>query len=362
MRAKLFINTNEINSGSEFERFLEEVKHYSITPTTLSNRTFFTSHTDLLFKEHYEYRDNSTIRFGINICDESFRKQLIEDLTIHNEALQNRLSDANERCSNISGVTKYQEFCPKYIELTEHENFAIQSTLRCMEEEGRKVALVDIFPRESSNKNQIVVGGINTNKLDVHTVLLYKTATNQILVIDPNNPMFSSHLSKYDNGSVIQTLCTTDQKYKIYSRPEKSETGFGQEKFRDCIDLAVKLAFLLNQDQTPYLTIDDIMASNAVRLITNNSAIDGMVFTPQDLVRLKQSSNIEKIMQCNEQMQTVSRQETQKAQEALKLFQKRTEEIKLEYESKMKEINTEHKEQLVALCGEYDNYLDGDSI
>lgn len=306
MRAKLFINTNEINSGSEFERFLDEVNHYSITPTTLSNRTFYTSPKDLLFKEHYEYRDNSTIRFGINICDESFRKQLIEDLTIHNETLQKRLSDANERCSNISGVTKYQEFCPKYIELTVHENFAIENTLRCMKEEGRKVALVDIFPRESSNKNKIVVGGINTNKLDVHTVLLYKTATNQILVIDPNNPMFSSHLSKYGDGSVIQTLCTTDQKYKIYSRPEKSETGFGQGKFRDCIDLAVKLAFLLNQDQTPYSTIDDIMASNAVKLITNNSLIDGMEFNHQNLVRIKQSSNIEKIIQCNERMKQIN--------------------------------------------------------
>ena len=70
--------------------------------------------------------------------------------------------------------------------------------------------------------------------------------------------------------------------------------------------IAVKLAFLLNQDQTSYLTIDDIMASNAVKLITNNSLIDGMEFNHQNLVRIKQSSNIEKIIQCNERMKQIN--------------------------------------------------------
>lgn len=305
-RPKLLIDTKPLEDERLAKKIFEETDKYSITPTTFKERNFSPDINSELFQDTYEYGKNSVIRFGINIYNESFRKQLMKELIAHNEKLQKTLDEVNEKCSNISGANKYQEFCPKYIELAVHENFAIQNVLSHMKEKDQKVALVDIFPRESSNKNKIVVGGINTNKLDFHTVLLYKTATNQILVIDPNNPMFSSHLSKYGDGSVIQTLCTTDQKYKIYSRPEKSETGFGQGKFRDCIDLAVKLAFLLNQDQTLYSTIDDIMASNAVKLITNNSLIDGMEFNHQNLVRIKQSSNIEKIIQCNERMKQIN--------------------------------------------------------
>lgn len=77
-------------------------------------------------------------------------------------------------------------------------------------------------------------------------------------------------------------------------------------KFQALTHLAVKLAFLLNQDHAPYHTIDDIMNSDAVRLITNNFVIDGMEFKFRDLVRLKQSSDIEQIRYCNEQMELIT--------------------------------------------------------
>lgn len=115
----------------------------------------------------------------------------------------------------------------------------IAEAIKYMDDNITRTVLIDIFPRELSSKNKTVIGGINVNNLGTHTVLLYKTTTNQILAIDPNNPMFSSHLSKYRddvNGQLIQTLCSTDSKHKIYSRPEKSETGFDIAKFRDCTD------------------------------------------------------------------------------------------------------------------------------
>ena len=245
---------------------------------------------------------------------------MIHTLINHNTTLNNKLSEANEKSSNISGVSKSQKFCPKYIELTDYENSVLAEAIAYMNNNRNKTVLVDIFLREFSTKNSLVVGRININNLDTHTVLLYKTVSNQIMVIYPNNPMFSSHLNKYGDGQIIQTLCSTELKYKIYSRPENSETGFDISKFRDCSDIAAKLSFLLNQDQNYYQTIDEIMNSDAVKLITNNYMIDGITFKPQDLVRLKQSSDIEKIINCNTQMQEISEVENKKAQEALALL------------------------------------------
>ncbi len=343
---------------------LSDISQGSITPTTIKNRTFFQSTADPIFTEHYEYKENSTVRFGINISNSTFREQLITNLTDHNKALQNKLSEANERSSNISGASKYQEFCPKYIKLTEYENMALAESIGYMNHNGNKTVLVDIFPREFSTKNGIVIGGINVNDLDTHTVLLYRTTEGRIFVIDPNSPMFSSHINQYeyDEGRKIETLCSTEPRYKIYSRPEKSDTGFDIRKFRDCSDIAAKLSFLLNQDQNSYQTIDEIMNSDAVKLITNNYMIDGITFKPQDLVRLKQSSDIEKIINCNTQMQEISEVENKKAQEALALLQRKTAEINAEYKNSLEDIKIEHEKHITDLLGQYNDYINEGDI
>jgi hypothetical protein len=65
-----------------------------------------------------------------------------------------------------------------------------------MDIKGQKVILIDTFPRESSQDKitKAPAGRIDLDKLDVHTVLLYKVAEDKILVIDPSSPMFSTHL------------------------------------------------------------------------------------------------------------------------------------------------------------------------
>jgi hypothetical protein len=185
-----------------------------------------------------------------------------------------------------------------------------------MNTKEQKVVLVDIFPRESKKAGDIPMGGINTNKLDVHAVLLYKAGEDKILAIDPSNPMFSTHLSKYKG---IETLCSTDDKYKIYSPISKdsvlgkeiikkfqSITGYSKEQYRDCIDIAVKLGLLLNLDQTQYTTIEKIIGSEVAKLVTNNPLIDKLRFKNEELVRTKQSSNHEKMVLINKQMKEIS--------------------------------------------------------
>ena len=82
-RPQLFIDTKPLEDEKLADKIFEETDRYSITPTTFKARSFFTSSTDALFVEHYEYKGNSTIRFGINICDESFRQQLMIELITH---------------------------------------------------------------------------------------------------------------------------------------------------------------------------------------------------------------------------------------------------------------------------------------
>ncbi len=86
------------------------------------------------------------------------------------------------------------------------------------------------------------------------------------MIIDPNNSQFSAHLSNF-RPEIFEAIYTPNNLYKIYSRPEGSRTGFASDKFRDCIDIAVKLAFGLNIDTSNYESLLDLMKSQTVKFI-----------------------------------------------------------------------------------------------
>lgn len=311
---KLFINTTPINELAEtlpVEINFTEKRDYSITPTTLKKVTFQKDLAEPIFNEEYAFKENSVIRFGINISNEEFRKILNEELKVHNQNLQKEILEQSEKITNISGKTNYEKFS-KHIQLTECENYVLQQAIDYMNTNSKKVILVDVFPRESSQNKQTQesAGRIDLEKLEVHTVLLYKIEENKVLTIDPNNPMFSIHLNKY-TGCKIETLCSTAPEHKIYCRPEKSETGFSPDKFRDCIDVAAKLGLLLNQEEKQYKNIEEIIRSEPVTLITNNPLLHNMKFSTADLIRDKQSSNIDKVISSNQKMQNISDKITQ---------------------------------------------------
>ena len=318
---------------------------------------------DKVLVKKYQYKTSDTskvLRFGINIQ----HKELLEELNIYNNqltakvnnALQSKLEKQSD-ISNISGATKYAPFREKYISLTSTEELVVKNAVKYLDSSSNKIALVDIFPREFNNKNT-GVGTINIKNLDTHTALLYKTSGNKILVIDPNNPMFSSHLSKYqDDYYTLQTLCTTDPSSKIYSRPEGTNTGYNKEKYRDCIDIAVKIAFVLNNSGNSYENFDEIMNSQVIKLITNNSNIDGLIFTNHDLIRQKQSSSFEKIIDCNQKMKVSSAIEGLKREKAFEDFTTKTNEIKTNYDNIINTIDEEHKMSVMGMIDEYNPEL-----
>lgn len=319
---------------------------------------------DNIFVKKYQYKTSETskvLRFGINIQ----HKELLKELDIYNNQLTKKVTNALQSklekqsdISNISGATKYAPFREKYISLTSTEELVVKNAVKYLDSSSNKIALVDIFPREFNNKNT-GVGTINIKNLDTHTALLYKTSGNQILVIDPNNPMFSSHLSKYqDDYYTLQTLCTTDPSFKIYSRPEKSETGFSTDKYRDCIDIAVKIAFVLNNSGNSYENFDEIMNSQVIKLVTNNAIIDGVVLSDNFPTRVKQISNFDKIIECNINLKLYNEILRGKQKVAQQIKEESIKKVEEDYLCSLSIYEKEHETNLLGLEENYQKYCE----
>lgn len=154
-----------------------------------------------------------------------------------------------------------------------------------------KTMLLDILER---NLQTTLIEDIQKK----HTVVLYNTGT-KILVIDPSNPQFSSHLANFANYIEV----SYSDKIKIYQPLEKAEEkgllGSQSHQWRDCIDVAVKLAFELNQSSQKFSNLKEVLSSEIIGIISNNDLINQSILediTKEHFVvtplRIQQNSNI----------------------------------------------------------------------
>jgi hypothetical protein len=122
-------------------------------------------------------------------------------------------------------------------------------------EEGvfaHNVVVVDIFAREKAGLKKIT----GTDSPEIHAIVLWKPVEEYIVIIDLNKREFSEHIigklnSKCEGtitftappipGSVIYTTQGKETGYSNYTDPHP--------KARDCIDVAVKLAFEINEQE-----------------------------------------------------------------------------------------------------------------
>lgn len=303
------------------------------------------------YVDEYQYKDNSVIRFGIN----KYCNGLKEELSIHNSKQIDFSGKKLETLSNISQETKYKEFS-SLIQLTTLEQKVLDCAIvHLKNNEKVKNLLIDLFPRGTKPNDK---GMINVPKddepVDTHTVVLYNTGK-KILIIDPNNPQFSAHLANF-NPLVLEATYTPNNLYKIYSRPEGSKTGFTSDKFRDCIDIAVKLAFGLNSDVNNYESLSDIlMKSQIVKFITNNFAIDGISSTNKP-IRLKQASDFKDIIACNKKLEAYSKELKEKEAQALKIYKEAQAKIKEQYDFTVRLSQDDYEKELIGLQNEYSKY------
>ena len=186
------------------------------------------------------------------------------------------------------------------------EVYLIQETLNNTEDGP---VLVDIFAR--NDDGTIRMGSQETAPMaaaaeeakespttpETHTIVLYKQA-GKVIIIDPNNSDFSNHIALGINKVLVLQNCEQDyeivvpkHKLQIYT-PKEGTVGPNPEQFRDCIDIAVKLAFAI-QKAPPLEDIADLMLWKPVVEITNDPKIDRNLTNIVEMhpVRIRQSSN-----------------------------------------------------------------------
>lgn len=291
---------------------VKEIRERSITPTTFSAREFISNFDDQWFKEYYEYNDNQVIRYGIN----HLSTQIMEALSAERMPIVDISISAE---STAKSSSKYTKDDASLIQLSILENTLLNKACSyLLNTESVKAILVDIFVRVNGGPNN---GAIKLSAAvpEIHTVVLYQNPTitplefaegkgseeilptlHEITVIDPSNFIFSSHLSNftqsvidYAGNPISFTINTIHKTLPIY-RPGTKDIGPACDQYRDCIDLAVKIALGLNQTSVSLqlLTYEDIKTCNIIQNLSNNPVIDSSIIRSETSLRIKQSSDI----------------------------------------------------------------------
>ena len=138
-----------------------------------------------------------------------------------------------------------------------------------LQEYPNSVVVVDIFAREQGKIK------IQQGLPETHTVVLWKKIEQEIVLIDPNHIKFSQHIDDLTIEG-YNIMHSTPEGGIIYSTQRKV-TGYSnyyepKPKPRDCIDIAVKIAFEINEQQKEGIDIEQI-ERNVFSQISNNKKL-----------------------------------------------------------------------------------------
>ena len=230
------------------------------------------------------------------------------------------------------------------------------------------VVLVDIFAREKDGtiKNE-------NGKPETHTVALWKKENGKIILIDPSNVTFSSGLisslqflaknrnnkapESTDVGQLKPNIEQPEEKHqevsvqsievtgkKIYKPDEFEQMKVGRlaTDSRDCIDIAVKIGFVLNDLQsqgTKFKDLDSTMLSQ----ITNQSTVLSKIkkMNPKKIRTVLSSESFRKISRGLRSSDSQRRKSTvEKRDSMLKLEQAQPKPKKKNKQKKKKKTTT----------------------
>ncbi len=175
------------------------------------------------------------------------------------------------------------------------ELFLLEDAVQYLKVNATKTAiLLDILVRDDEGK--IIMD--SSKKPEVHTIVLCKTPkTNEYLVIDPSKVSHSSHIAgigihERDFSIIIPKISD------IYTGP-KDKIGPKPDQFRDCIDIAVKLAFGFEAMQGNSLDSESLASHEVVQMVSNNPDLDKVAptFVTDIPLRVKQRSDLKIIKQ-----------------------------------------------------------------
>ena len=318
------VDAMDVGWNASAQRALEdELRGYSITPTTFESREYASSLQNATYIDTYRFNDTSVCRFGINVFAEELRHTRPTEDAGGTHGSRSRYS--NKSGTNLLDAVKGIKHEAVEIKVLQEAVNHLFSRLEICS------VLVDIIARGGDGLS------INerTGEYETHTVILYKNppnaeGTHSVTVIDPSNFAFSAHLGNPDiigdsteGGSVPKvghTLLAKNEdglpkiviipnsKVKIY-QPKKA-TGLMHKDYRDCVDIAVKLALGFDvAEKTSIASVDELKANVVIQSIAN-TAID--IHYPARIkhpVRIKQASDpkIVKLFHAFEEMHTVTK-------------------------------------------------------
>lgn len=240
-------------------------------------------------------------RFGINNHNtqeiaQSFNGALFSIIKINEDNIKpsgNKLLNTNDKGgksqsnkSNDQAVLNYDNFKT----LHPLETLLFKEALGYMLSEKNKSILVDIFERDKSGYIDIS----DKDKPKTHTVVLCREdfSNNNFLVIDPSNSEFSKHFGLLGVNNILSmelekeiNIFVSPVNYKIYEQNKDIGTGYAFNKFRDCVDIAFKLAKKINEEPAEKVTFSAInnkifeqdKANLIIKVITNNKDLDNNI-------------------------------------------------------------------------------------
>ena len=317
-----------------------DITERSITPRTHVERDF--SATELVsfqntstshsvydyYVDRYEHRDgtnaliNKALRFGINHYQDNLKNTL--DTHNNNNAKklvaveeQSKLSKTSKGTSTTPADPRIQQMqdLKNAGQLTDIEKNIATGAISYLDSDPNiHTVLLDIFARDSKTgqikfEQKQITASSTIDIPEIHTVVLHKQkslsgSNNDYLVIDPSNATFS-HVLAEANDHI--RLCF-NKKFQLYTKDNSGSSGNQINQWRDCVDVAVKLAFQLdfiNKTLGEQLKLDEIDSSHnlykinydalknshSIKAVTNQQNILKMLPEEAENIPLRQNQS-----------------------------------------------------------------------
>jgi hypothetical protein len=281
----------------------------SITPTTLDQVVFDKNpYEDLSYKELYQCKNSMVTRFAINTVNIGGILEDLEKSSVPFIDLSKQPEIKSIKTTTYRDI-KTKELIDSLIHSGLEKYLVQQAVSYLLSDEDNRVALVDILER-SIEVDKVT---IENEIAKIHTVVLYKNSSlegkHEIVVIDPSNFFFSSHLSNQDMFSSIKhenfgKITTKHEQIQLYVAPDKNKIGALPEQWRDCIDIAVKMAVCIDREvyekskALEFIDLNKIIKEyDFVQMISNAPNIDKSIKFKDISCRIKQASDPNKIKQ-----------------------------------------------------------------
>lgn len=276
-----------VSKHSELTKQLNTLIHYNQSTSIIAEQKLI-----LTYEDDYSNTQGQLItRHGINLT-----KGLSDIVKEYNSGLESlnpkiALEDQSVSSSKKKGAKSNQSNKEDQVNITLHplEVINLENAINDLNSKGiNKTVLVDIFARDQLTG---LVKWQDNSLPETHTVVLFKNSEKQFIIIDPSNSSFSKHLST--NTKLISDeleILTLQKELRIYEQDKQVGTGPSASQYRDCIDIAVKLAFGLNKIQE--LDINKIEQTITVQEVTNQKEInENIVLAKEVITRIRQGSD-----------------------------------------------------------------------